>query len=127
MVKISAFLLSLVLFFFSFLSLVKPAHAAPWTGDCVSSGDVATVRGLQCLIANLLEPVPALIIVVALFMVIFAGAKLIMGANDPKAIASAWSTFSFAIIGILLLGGVWLILVLIEQFTGATVTQFGFQ
>ena len=61
-------------------------------------------------------------------MVIWSGIRLISsGAADPKAYASAMATLQYALIGILLLSGAWLILVLIERFTGAQVTQFGIQ
>lgn len=125
MSKIILALLTLLLSTSLFLISSTPTNAAAWSGDCVVNGDVATIRGVQCLVSNFLEPVPALIIVAALFMVIYSGAKLIQGANDPKAIATAWSTFTYALIGIVLLGVVWLILIIIEQFTGAKVTEFG--
>jgi len=58
-------------------------------------------------------------------MVIWSGIRLISSGADPKAYASAMATLMYALIGILLLSGAWLILVLIERFTGAQVTQFG--
>lgn len=95
-----------------------------WTEQCVQDG-VATLGGIVCLIGNLLRPLPAIIALAALAMVIMAGIKLINAGADPKAYASAWSTFQWAIIGLILLSGAWLILVLIERLTGAPVTQFG--
>ena len=58
-------------------------------------------------------------------MIIWAGIRIINSGADPKAYASAMATMQYAIIGIILLSGAWLILVLIERFTGAPVTQFG--
>ena len=54
-----------------------------------------------------------------------AGIRLTTAGAEPKAIASAWSMFTWAVIGLILMAAVWLALVLIENFTGAQVTQFG--
>ena len=54
-----------------------------------------------------------------------AGIRLISAGAEPKAVASAYSMFTWAVIGLILLAVVWLALVLIENFTGAKVTQFG--
>ena len=95
-----------------------------WTEECVQDG-VATLGGIVCVIRNLLTPLPAIIALAALAMVIMAGIRLVNAGADPKAYASAFSTFQWAIIGLILLSGAWLILVLIERFTGAPITQFG--
>lgn len=115
--------------------LVKPVYAASWASidpTCVGSNvagvdatDVVTISGIKCLIANLLSPIPALVALAAIGMIIFAGIRLMSAGADPKAIASAWSMFTYAVIGLVLLAVVWLILVFIENFTGAQVTQFG--
>lgn len=96
----------------------------PWAPECVEQG-VATLIGITCIIRNLLKPLPALIALAALGMVIYAGIRIISAGADPKAYASALATLQYAIIGIILLSGAWLILVLIERFTGAPVTTFG--
>ena len=96
-----------------------------WTTDCVTN-EVATIRGLECVIKNLLKPLPALIALAALIMLIIAGIRLTISGSDPKASAAAWSTFAWAIAGIVLLAAAWLILVAIEKFTGAPITNFGF-
>lgn len=98
---------------------------AVWTTDCVTN-EVATIRGLGCVIENLLEPLPAIIALAALIMLIISGIRLTLSGSDPKASAAAWQTFTWAIVGIILLAGAWLIIVAIEKFTGAPVTDFGF-
>lgn len=131
--KICLALLTLILG----LTLATPAYAAAWTGDCVKympmtglpNGDtetpVATLRGITCLVKNFLNPFPALIVLAALCMVIFAGYKIVSAGADPKAMASGMQTLTYAVIGIVLLSGVWLIFVTIKQITGVDVTQFG--
>lgn len=95
-----------------------------WAGECIQD-EVATLRGITCLIGNLLRPLPAIIALAALAMVIMAGIRLVSAGADPKAYASAMQTFQWAIIGLILLSGAWLILILIERLTGAPITQFG--
>lgn len=114
--------------------LIPQAYAASstWTGSCVGSNidgvdasNVATITGIECLIKNLISPLPGIIAIGAIFMIIFAGVRIITAGSDPKALSSAWTTFNWAVIGLILLSAVWLALVLIEKFTGAPVTQFG--
>lgn len=104
------------------------AAQTTWTtnADCVSDG-VATIKGLECIFQNLISPVPALLALVAVGMIIFAGARLITAGADPKAVKSAWDTFTWAVIGLILLAVAWLILILIKKFTGADVTTFTIQ
>jgi hypothetical protein len=59
-------------------------------------------------------------------MVVFAGARIISAGADAKALAGAWAQFRWAIIGIILLSAAWLVLLTIQAFTGAKVTEFGF-
>jgi len=114
--------------------LVKPAYAAAWdTAFCTGSAkidnpayDVATIRGIQCLIANLLTPIPTLLALVAVGVIIMAGIRLITAGADPKAYAAAWQQLTWAVVGLILLAEVWLVLVAIEKFTGAPVTKLGF-
>ncbi len=101
----------------------------PWSPECFYGttpiDGVATIDGITCVIRNLLFQLPPVIALVALGMVLWSGIRLISSGADPKAYASAMSTLMYALIGILLLSAAWLILVLIERFTGAQVTQFG--
>lgn len=103
---------------------------AAWIGDCVGSttntSDVATIRGITCIIERLLEAIPAILVLGAVGVIIFGGIKLLTAGSDPKAIESAWKTITWAAVGIVLMAVAWLILVAIENLTGAPVTQFGF-
>ena len=51
-------------------------------------------------------------------MVIMAGIRLVSAGADSKAYASAMQTFQWAVIGLILLSGAWLILILIDRLTG---------
>lgn len=105
--------------------LVTPVYAAsPWGAECQQEG-VATIMGISCVIKNLLQPIPAIIGLVAVGVIIMAGIRLISAGSDPKAVAAAWNSFTYAILGLVLLAVVWLVLVIIQNVTGAQVTQFG--
>lgn len=115
--------------------LIPQAYAAAstWTGDCVGgsnigdvdTSNVATITGIRCLIENLIRPLPGIIALVAVFMIIYAGIRIATAGPDAKAVASAWSTFAWAVIGLILLAAIWMALILIETFTGAKITDFG--
>ena len=98
---------------------------AVWSGDCIADTDVATMRGIVCLLTNLIKPLPAIIALAALAMIIWAGTQIITAGDDSKKFAAGTQTLAFAVIGIILLTVAWLLLVTIEKFTGAPVTQFG--
>jgi len=108
-------------------SLIPQVYAADWTtinSQCVSPEGVATIRGIECLFQNLIKPAPGLIALVAVGMLIIAGVRLMMAGADPKAYDAAWKTFTWAIIGVILLSVAWLVIILIKNFTGADITTF---
>jgi len=91
---------------------------------CVSDG-AATIRGITCLIQNLISPLPGIIILAALAMVLWAGIRMISAGADSKSYSNASNTFYYALVGLILLSGAWLILIVIKNLTGADVTNFG--
>lgn len=96
-----------------------------WASPCVSSEGVATIRGITCLIQNLITPLPGIIILAALAMVIWTGIRMISAGADAKSYTNASNTFYYAIIGLILLSGAWLLLIIVQNLTGAKVTEFG--
>ncbi|OQA82527.1 MAG: hypothetical protein BWY29_00816 [Microgenomates group bacterium ADurb.Bin238] len=86
--------------------------------------DVATIQGIQCLITNLLAIIAPIITLIAIGMIILGGAKMIANADNPKAVDEAKKIITFAIIGVIGIAAAWIILVLIQEFTGAPVTRF---
>lgn len=75
-------------------------------------GDIVIVIGN---IIRILTPIAA---VAFLAMLIYGGFQLMMSGGDPKAAAGARNTFTFAILGIILVVVVWLLLLLIGRVTG---------
>lgn len=58
-----------------------------------------------------------------LIMLLVGGYQLITSGGDPKAAAQARTTFTYAIIGIILVVASWLILTIIAGLTGVNVTN----
>jgi len=110
------------------LSLVHPAFAASkttWSGNCVmSNGEIATIQGFECLFYNVMQVVVYLAGLVFLFMFITGGFKYMFASGDPKKIASASSTLTLSLLGLVGVIVSVLILRLIENLTGVNVTQF---
>jgi hypothetical protein len=105
------------------------AHAQDWASidpNCVAgpNNDVATIQGFKCIITNLLAIIAPIITLIAIGMIILGGAKMIANADNPKAVDEAKKIITFAIIGVIGIAAAWIILVLIQEFTGAPVTQF---
>jgi len=123
--------------------IVKTVCAAAWDGECVGPADlkrsgitnlgvgvdstnVATITGIECLFERLLTPVPAILALVAVGMIIYSGIRIMTAGPDAKALTSAWNMFTWAVIGLILMSGVWLAITLISKFTGNTdITKFG--
>ena len=123
-------LLSLSTFYF-LLSTPAPVHAqgTPWQNinpQCVSSADpsVPQIQGFECLFANVLKVVATVAGLAFLVMFIVGGFQYMQSSNDPKAVAGASSTLTYAIIGLVGVIVSWLIILFIKQFTGINVTQF---
>lgn len=102
------------------------AQGSPWSGACISTIDssVPTIQGLECLFANVLKIIVTVAGLAFLIMFIVGGFQYMQSSNDPKAVAAASSTLTYAVIG--LVGAIvsWLILLFIKDFTGIDVTQF---
>jgi hypothetical protein len=94
-------------------------------GSC-SSADVAQLQDLGCYFGNILEAMIPLIGLVAFIMIVSGGFKILTSAGDAKAMAGGKQTITLAVGGIALAIIAWLVLLLIEQITGAKVTEFKF-
>lgn len=57
-------------------------------------------------------------------MLFWGGIKYLMSGGDPKKLGEAHQTLTWALLGILFLVLAWLVLKLIENFSGVPVTQF---
>jgi hypothetical protein len=75
---------------------------------------------------NILQAMIPLIGLVAFVMILAGGFKVLTSGGDPKGMASGKQTIGLAVGGIALAIISWLVLVTIENITGAGVTQFKF-
>jgi hypothetical protein len=119
--------LSLFLLLFLF---PQPVLAQSW-GDCLEPIDVAgeiynvpTIKCFEVIFRNILNIAVELAVVVLFIFLVIGGFKFITSGGDPKATESAKNTLTYAILGLVLLIGIWLILNFIEYFTGIEVTVF---
>lgn len=94
-----------------------------WGPEC-TIGDVATLKGFECVFRNLLQVAASFAILVVFVMLIVGGIKYMTSGGDPKATESAKNTLTYAILGLVFLILAWLILKFIYIFTGVDVTQF---
>jgi hypothetical protein len=117
-----------------FLALPSQARAQKWTGDCIGTNasgvdadtDVATLKGAQCIIANVISAAIRLIGITLLVMLVVGGLKILSSGGDPKALEAGKQTITSAIIGLLIAVFSWFFLQIIEEFTGVSVTTFSF-
>ncbi|PIY80330.1 MAG: hypothetical protein COY80_03620 [Candidatus Pacebacteria bacterium CG_4_10_14_0_8_um_filter_42_14] len=121
---------SRVVFFLSALAMsATPAMAQTqeWTPVCVYGGvdGVATLQGLECLIANAFTVIISIIGLAAFVMFIVASFKWMLAGSNSKNVEDARKTITYAVVGIVVSLSAFIILNLISNFTGITsVTEF---
>ena len=84
----------------------------------------AGLKQLQELITRVINLSVAIAFIALTVMAVYAGIKFLTSGGEPKSLESARSALTWALLGILFLAIAWLILKLIENFTGVSVTQF---
>ena len=89
-----------------------------------SSSDVAKLSDLQGIFEGLVGSLLAFGGILFFLLLLGGGFKYMTAGSDPKAVESAQKTLTVAIGGMVLLALSYLILVIIEDLTGAPVTEF---
>lgn len=115
--------------FFVFLTSALPAHAqtSSWRGVCVSTTDpdVATIQGLQCLIANILSIFLTTLGITGFIMLIVGSMRWLLSGGNSQNVDKAGKTMTFAVVGIVVSLSSFIILRLIAEFTGVqTILNF---
>lgn len=131
---LASFLMTLVL---TASSTLLPASAyaqttAPWDGVCVSqeitNGEetkVATIQGIQCIIANIFSIAISVIGLLGFVMFIVGSFKYLLSGGNSKGVESARNTFSYAVIGLVVALSSIIIINLVAAFTGVnTILNF---
>lgn len=100
---------------FWFLSLAfSPVYAA----ECGQAGAPACISDILVVIQNLIGFLAPAAAIAFLVMMLYGGFKFIFSGGDQKQVASARSTMTYAVIGIILVVVAWLVLVLVSDLTG---------
>lgn len=94
--------------------------------QCLQKGDVVTLQCFECIIIRFFNIAIRLAGIAVFIMLIVGGFKYMTAGGDPKAAESARNTITYAIFGLVLIIGAWLILYLIETFAGVKITEFVF-
>lgn len=84
----------------------------------------AGLAEIEKVVSSTISAVVGLAFIVSLVLLIWAGIKYLTSGGEPKAIQAAHQTVTWALLGILFLAIAWLILQLIQAFTGVGVTIF---
>lgn len=129
MKKVLRSLTTSLLSFAVFLSAASPAQAQTmaWSGVCVDGpdGDVATIQGLECLLANVFTVFISLIGLAGFVMFIVAAFTWMLSGSDTKGVTKAQGTMTNAVIGLVISLSAFIILNLIASFTGVSlITEF---
>ncbi len=93
---------------------------------CVSgpANDIATIKGLECMITLILRVLVGFAGVASLVMIILGGFQYLTSGGNPENTKKAQSTLTWGIAGMAVLLGSWLILKFIQVLTNVDVTQF---
>ena len=87
-------------------------------------GGVATLEGLEGIFQNALSAVMALASIALFLTLVIGGFQFMTAGGDPKKVAAAQTTLTYAVAGLILVALSYLILVFISEFTGADILYF---
>jgi hypothetical protein len=108
--------------FVAYLYYASPAYAQTtvWSGVCVSgpNNDVATIQGLECLIANIFTVIITLIGLAAFVMLIVGSVRWLTSGGNSSSLDTAKKTMTYAIFGIIIALSAFIVINLISGFTG---------
>ncbi|SRR5258708_4061841 len=121
--------LSFVLFFvfcapfFLVTPIIHAQTLKPWdqaNSICVGGADrdVATIAGVQCLVANILSVAITLVGMAGFVMMIFGAFKLMVAGNNAKGMEDSRATIGFAVLGLIVALASYMIVNFIADFTG---------
>jgi len=94
-----------------------------WSPDCIQNG-IPTLKCLESVFSNVVKAAVSLVTLALFAMLVVGGFKFLTSAGNPKSTESARSTMTYAIIGLVVIIGSYLIMKVIEHFTGVSVTVF---
>ena len=86
--------------------------------------DPATIQDFQIIVKTILNLAVQFAGIAVFILLLVGGFKYLTSGGEPEKKKSASSTITYAIFGLALLLGSWLILLLIKEITGVDVTRF---
>ncbi len=98
----------------------------PWTNNptYVQEGDVPTIQGLEGIITNILNIIIPAVGIILLIMLIVGGFQYITSGGEAEPTAKAKKTLTAALEGLLIVLAAWIIIRLLEEFTGLDLHTF---
>lgn len=79
---------------------------------------------IESIFTSVISVTVGLAFMTMLVLIVWAGIKYLTSGGEPKAVASAHQTVTWALLGIVFMAIAWLVLQLIHVFTGINVTIF---
>ena len=90
--------------------------------ESINLSGPAKISDLVIVIQNIISILAPIAAVAFLIMLIVGGFQFLTSGGDPKAVAGARTTLTYAVIGIILVVVSWLILLVIKNITGVDTT-----
>lgn len=84
--------------------------------------DPAQLSDIVGIIANIIKLLAPAAAIAFFIMLLFGGYQFLTSGGDPKSVAAARNTLTYAILGVILVVAVWLMLTLVGRITGVDVT-----
>jgi hypothetical protein len=98
-----------------------------WSSDPAYAEDsVAKIQGLEAIVARLLGFIVPIVGVILLIMLIMGGFQYITSGGEVEQANKAKKTLTYAFLGLIVVLGAWLIMLLLQEFTGLNLTEFNF-
>lgn len=95
---------------------------------CVTPEGVATIDCIPAIFRILIDAALLFAGVVALFFIIQSGLKFVLSSGDPKKVEDARETFTYAIVGLIIVLLAFFIVNLVSYITGVNCIEFiGFE
>jgi len=115
-------------------AILLPTKAPPkfeWNDivpGCVTPEGVATIKCIPAVFQNILFALVLFAGIVAIILIIQAGAKFVLSSGDPKKIEEARNTLIYVLLGIIIIAAAYLLVSLVSFFTGVKCIKFfGFE
>ncbi len=86
--------------------------------------NIATLKGFECIFANLLRIIMPLASLAAFVMLLVGGFQYLTSAGNPEQTKKAQGIITTAIIGLVTLLGIWFVFRIINTITGLNLLQF---